>query len=277
MITSFKRVSVSLILIISLALSPLLITNTDIVHAAKQDDIANIAKEKKGKRSSHFKGFTPGAWCSDFVWWAADKADLMNGKTFPKNRVGGTNDIQKYFSKKGQYKKSTSSLKVQKGDLAIFGSSTHIGIVTDVKGKYVWVTHGNWSSKVCITKIKKTGYDSSSSAMIKGYVRLDYLASEPNIKVVFDDNGGETTKSYKKIKNTTKIGRLPEAEKEGYEFIGWYTRKNGGKKITTRTKFDVKKKVTVYAKYKVDENIDDFEEAEDIEDDETITSESAIQ
>ena len=277
MVTSLKRISVSLILIFSLALSPLLITNSDTVHAAKQDDLAKIVNAKKGKRSGHFKGFTSGRWCSDFVWWAAKKAKLMNGKTFPKKRVGATNDIQRYFTKKGQYKKATKRLKVEKGDLAIFGSSTHIGIVTKVKGNYVWVTHGNWSNKVCITKIKKTGYDRYSGARIKGYVRLNYLASEPNVKVVFNDNGGQTTKSYKKIKNTTKIGVLPKADKDGYKFVGWYTKKAGGKKITKNTTFDIKNKTTVFAHYKKDNKVDNKVDEEKPTDSAITTSEPAIQ
>ena len=246
---SYKRVSIMLLLMLTLIISPILISDSNTVHAAKQDDIAKIAKSKKGKRASHFRGFTNGRWCSQFVWWSAKKAGLMNGKTLPKKSLGGTNDIQRYYTKKGQYKKATKRLKVKKGDLAIFGSSTHIGIVTKVKGRNVWVTHGNWSNKVCITRIKKTGYDSKARARIKGYVRLDYLASEPNVDIIFDANGGSVDVESKTVKNTTQIGVLPEPEKESAQFKGWYTKPDGGKQITENYKVDVKEELTVYAQY----------------------------
>lgn len=247
MVISFKRVCLALILILSLSLSPLLISNFNTVNAATQDDLAKIANAQKGKRAGDL-GLS-GGWCSKFVWWSAKKAGLMNGKTFPKKSVGGTNDIQKYYTKKGMYKKATKKFKPKKGDLAIFGSSTHIGIVTKVKGKYVTITHGNWSNKVCITKIKKCGYDKKAHAKIKGYVRLNYKASEPKVTINFDANGGTVDKASKKIKNTSKIGDLPEAQKEESDFEGWYTKADGGKKVTEKYKVDVKKSMTIYAHY----------------------------
>ncbi len=247
MVMSLKRVSVSLIFIISIALSPILISDSNTVHAAKQDDLAKIANSYKGQSAGQV-GLS-GGWCSKFVWKVAKEAKLMNGKTYPKKSVGGTNDMQSYWTKKDQYHKATKKFKPQKGDLAIFGSSRHVGIVTKVKGNYVTITHGNWSNKVCITKIKKVGYDGRAHAKIKGYVRLDYKASEPKVRLKFNANGGTVDTASKKIKNTCKVGTLPEAEKAENEFIGWYTKKSGGKKITKSYKIDVKKSMTVYAHY----------------------------
>ena len=250
MIISFKRISIAFVLILSLAISPVFIPNTNTVHAAKQDDLANIANSKIGKTAGHF-GFG-GGWCSKFVWWAAGQAGIMNGKTLPKKSVGGTNDIQSYYTKKGQYHKATKKFKPQKGDLAIFGSSTHVGIVTKAKGKYVWITHGNWAGKVRKTKIKKSGYDGGARAKIKGYVRLDYKASEPKVKVNFNANGGTVNTASKKIRNTDKIGILPDAQKKSCTFVGWFTKPEGGKLVTDSYKVDVKKSITVYAQYTID-------------------------
>lgn len=244
---SIKRLGICLTMVLTLVLSPVIISNSDSVHASTQDNLAKIANAKKGKRASDFRGFRHGRWCSDFVWWSAKKAKLMNGKTFPKNRVGGTNDIQRYYTKKGQYNRATYKFKPQKGDLAIFGSSTHIGIVTKVKGNSVWVTHGNWSGKVAITKIKKRGYDRRAHARIKGYVRLDYFASEPNITVNYDANGGYVDAEPKKIKNTTEIGELPVPTKENATFVGWFT--EDGEEVTPEYKVDARKEFTIYADY----------------------------
>ena len=63
--------------------------------------------------------------------------------------------------------------------------------------------------------------------------------------VTFDGNGGRPTNS---TMTTTgkKLASLPTAIRSGrYSFDGWYTKKNGGTKITTATLFD--KDTTVYA------------------------------
>lgn len=253
---NLKRFSVCFLLIISLVVIPLPFNKTE-VHAAKTDDISKIAKSKKGKGIGSFPGwFHNGRWCSDFVWWAAGKAKLMNGKTYPKKRLGGVSSIQSYYKKKGRYFKSSKSFKPKKGDLAIFGSSSHVGIVTKVKGSKVYVTHGNWSNKVCVTKIKKTGYDSSAHASIKGYARPNYLASEPKFHVSFDATGGEVSVSKKKVQVTRKFGELPTPEKEGHEFVGWTTKIDGGKTITSKSIVKSKKIKKLYAQY---ECLEDYE------------------
>ena len=64
-------------------------------------------------------------------------------------------------------------------------------------------------------------------------------------QITFDGNGGRPTNS---TMTTTgkKLASLPIATRSGrYSFDGWYTKKNGGTKITTATLFD--KDTTVYA------------------------------
>ena len=64
-------------------------------------------------------------------------------------------------------------------------------------------------------------------------------------QITFDGNGGRPTNS---TMTTTgkKLASLPIATRSGrYSFDGWYTKKNGGTKITTDTLFD--KDTTVYA------------------------------
>ena len=64
-------------------------------------------------------------------------------------------------------------------------------------------------------------------------------------QITFDGNGGKPANS---TMTTTgkKLASLPIATRSGrYSFDGWYTKKNGGTKITTATLFD--KDTTVYA------------------------------
>jgi uncharacterized repeat protein (TIGR02543 family) len=59
--------------------------------------------------------------------------------------------------------------------------------------------------------------------------------------------GGKASASVKKAHNA-KLGKLATPKRAGYRFLGWYTGKAGGKKVTTNTK--VTKAVTLYAHWK---------------------------
>ena len=68
----------------------------------------------------------------------------------------------------------------------------------------------------------------------------------PTVVVKFNANGGKLTgKTWKPVKKGKAVGALPTPKKAGCSFKGWYTKRNGGKKVTKNTK--VKKAVTYYA------------------------------
>ena len=77
-------------------------------------------------------------------------------------------------------------------------------------------------------------------------------AAPKKVKVTWNANGGKIGKANIKlttVKKNAKVGRLLKAPvRSGYEFKGWYTKKSGGKKITSATK--VKNKVAYYAQWK---------------------------
>jgi uncharacterized repeat protein (TIGR02543 family) len=57
-----------------------------------------------------------------------------------------------------------------------------------------------------------------------------------------------STKS-KKVTVAAKYGKLPTPKRSGYGFVGWYTKKSGGSKITATTKVTLKKTHTLYARW----------------------------
>jgi uncharacterized repeat protein (TIGR02543 family) len=59
--------------------------------------------------------------------------------------------------------------------------------------------------------------------------------------------GGKASVSVKKTHNS-KLGKLATPKRTGYQFLGWYTSKSGGKKVASATK--VAKAVTLYAHWK---------------------------
>ena len=62
--------------------------------------------------------------------------------------------------------------------------------------------------------------------------------------VTFDANGGSVAPSSVTTKDG-KLGSLPTPTRGGYDFLGWYTEKDGGEKVITDTVFT--KDTTIYA------------------------------
>ncbi|MDR0519237.1 MAG: InlB B-repeat-containing protein [Clostridiales Family XIII bacterium] len=69
-----------------------------------------------------------------------------------------------------------------------------------------------------------------------------------NYTIKFNVNGGKALKKSlrtRKVAEGKAIGKLPKPTRKNYNFEGWYSRKNGGKKVTARTK--ATGSVTLYA------------------------------
>lgn len=97
--------------------------------------------------------------------------------------------------------------------------------------------------------------------VVKNSAGLKYVAkNHSNSKIIankktkatlyFDLTGGICNNINKCVKKNSKIGKLPKPSKYGYVFVGWYTKPNGGKKISANTKIKSTKDVTYYAKWK---------------------------
>lgn len=69
------------------------------------------------------------------------------------------------------------------------------------------------------------------------------------IMLTFDANGGTCDTSNASVNDDLKASDLPEAEREGFSFDGWFTARDGGDKITTDTVFN--SDTTLYAHWTV--------------------------
>ncbi|MBD5503301.1 MAG: hypothetical protein HDR09_06015 [Lachnospiraceae bacterium] len=65
--------------------------------------------------------------------------------------------------------------------------------------------------------------------------------------VTFDANGGKTPTSQKQVVDTHKYGELPEPERAGWIFYGWYTQADGGMQIMADTTAYLSGPQTLYA------------------------------
>jgi uncharacterized repeat protein (TIGR02543 family) len=70
-------------------------------------------------------------------------------------------------------------------------------------------------------------------------------------KVKFNANKGKITGTKTKwLTFGKKYGKLPKATRSGKKFYGWYTKKSGGKRITSATKYKTAKAtLTLYARW----------------------------
>ena len=76
------------------------------------------------------------------------------------------------------------------------------------------------------------------------------------VTVTYNANSGKVSKKSKKVYHKSAYGTLATPTKKRYTFAGWYTKKSGGSKITSKTKVSKKSNHTLYAhwtktKYKI--------------------------
>uniref|UniRef100_UPI00359C8954 S-layer homology domain-containing protein n=1 Tax=Faecalicatena contorta TaxID=39482 RepID=UPI00359C8954 len=87
--------------------------------------------------------------------------------------------------------------------------------------------------------------DADTTCNVCGYERTVTPPAPTEFIVTFDGNGGTPSDSSMTTTNQ-KLTSLPSASRSGsYSFDGWYTKKNGGTRITTATVFSAN--TTVYA------------------------------
>ena len=73
----------------------------------------------------------------------------------------------------------------------------------------------------------------------------------PGHTVVFDPAGGTLVNNKMEVVHGSKYGELPVPEREaGYEFLGWYTGKNTGTKVTATSDVRVRPSETLYARWR---------------------------
>ncbi len=80
-------------------------------------------------------------------------------------------------------------------------------------------------------KIKKDG------ASIYGYIK-------------YNANGGKVSAKSKKVYRGASYGKLSTPKRSGYKFLGWYTKKSRGSKVTVSTTVKAKGAHTLYARWK---------------------------
>lgn len=68
--------------------------------------------------------------------------------------------------------------------------------------------------------------------------------------VSFDANKGKKVKTTLTVTGGEAYGKLPKTTRAGYRFLGWYTKKSGGTKVTAKTVFNGDDDQVLYAHWK---------------------------
>lgn len=69
-------------------------------------------------------------------------------------------------------------------------------------------------------------------------------------KVTFNANGGTVSTTSKTVTKGSTYGTLPTPTRAGYDFVGWYTKADGGTKVTSSTTVSLTGNQTLYAHWK---------------------------
>ena len=75
-------------------------------------------------------------------------------------------------------------------------------------------------------------------------------AQAESYTVSFDARKGKTVKKTLTLCPSDTYGSLPKTSREGYQFKGWYTKKSGGKHITSKSVFTGNTDQVLYAQWK---------------------------
>lgn len=87
----------------------------------------------------------------------------------------------------------------------------------------------------------------SATTFTAGKDQTLYARWTKKYTVTFNSNRGKVTTKSKTVASGETYGTLPSPTRSGYMFVGWYTAKSGGSKVTSSTKFTAKRNITLYA------------------------------
>lgn len=172
---------------------------------------AEVGYKEKGNNKTKYGawyGMDGQPWCAMFVSWCAAQAGIGE-EIIPK--LAYVPYIVSFYQRRGRWKLRGQYVP-QPGDLIVYGSSSHIGIVENSDGKRVYTIEGNTSSggnnangDGCYRRTRML-----SDGWIKGYCTPAYKEGEDEVKII-----------KVKIRNldTGSIHEVDAINADGYNYI----------------------------------------------------------
>ena len=188
--------------------------------------VSQIGYKEKGNNDTIYGawyGMNYQPWCMMFISWCAAQCGISTG-TIPK--LAYVPYCMDFYQKQGRYK-AKGTYRPEAGELILYGSNSHIGIVEKVQGNTVFTIEGNTSANG--NSSNGDGVYRRSRALsdswIKGYCLPDYKEEEEveikTIKVKDLSNGEMIPVQAINVEGNNYV-KLRDMEKlvEGVQ-IGW--------------------------------------------------------
>ena len=109
-----------------------------------------------------------------------------------------------------------------------------------------------------------SGYQAERMVYPQGYIIAEdgtYLVTEAattkayyrpkEYKLTFDPNGGSTSVTEKTVYYGDYYRDMPTPVRAGHTFVGWFTEKNGGERVTSSDKYLLEADSTLYARWEI--------------------------
>lgn len=144
-------------------------------------------KEYQGNNNKYgvWYGMNNQPWCAMFVSWCADQVGALgnNNKSGIIPRTAWVPDYQTYYIKLGRYKPKGSYTPCP-GDIIIYGSNSHVGLVESCVGGKVITIEGNTSANGNSSNgdgvYRRTR--SLTDSWIKGYCVPEYEEEDDEVR-----------------------------------------------------------------------------------------------
>ncbi len=237
------------------------VADFDGMHPDSTDDFTEFGR---------FAGSAGTAWCSEFYLWCARMAgvpsNILNASRAAKVTSWTKDTEAKYYLWNetiyggGSYEPQPGDMLQWVNDLedhtvdeelahtSMFNGATDNGDGTVT----IHSIDGNWSSKVRtrdITLDKETGA-SSKPRRIYYIISPNFNQEVTRYTVSFSCEGAAYPN--KTVAEKGCFGALPLPEREGYNFLGWYTAETGGEFVNMYTPVELSGDCTLYARWESD-------------------------
>lgn len=163
-------------------------------------------------------------------------------------RISGSYPFDGEKTLYAHWKNNMYTITFQAGKGSVSPSSKNIvkkaavgSLPTPVRKKY---TFEGWYTK------KKGGKKITSASVPTGNVTYyaHWVSNNKKIRLKLNAEKGSCSKSVFTVKYGGRLKGLPKASRSGYRFLGWYTKKSGGIKVSSSTKtIAILPKKTLYA------------------------------
>lgn len=181
----------------------------------------------------------------------ASYADKKNSRTVLVKNDPEYYDVSLAISKTTLKTGQTAKVGVQWKNNGLWGNTTLLensGAVIESSNPSVCTINNGVLTATGEGTAKITMYfEGNPTTLISKDVRVTN-SSAKKVNITFNANGGSVSTKSRVVTMNSKIGKIPVPKRKGYTFVGWYTSKTKGKKVSTATKMT--KNRTLYARWK---------------------------